>query len=101
MAMKKTPGGMTPGSRNVSAGAMKAGLKKMDEAKARAASRSDAAKPIKGGAKNTPSSLDKAIADYRRLFSAAAKTGKAGGMTRDQIAQRLDELMWQRRRQQQ
>ena len=99
MAMKKTPGGMTPGSRNVSAGAMKAGLKKMDEAKARAASRSDAAKPIK--VTNSKDSLDKAIADYRRLFSAAAKTGKAGGMTRDQIAQRLDELMWQRRRQQQ
>lgn len=62
---------------------------------------SDAAKMISPGrssAKNTKSSLDNAIKQYRQMLSKSAKTGKkVDGMTKNQISNRLDQLLEQRK----
>lgn len=95
--MKKTKnsGGMTPGSRAVSGGAVKSGVKKMAQYKVAANPKSDAATVIKSGVNpyNTKASLMKAINEYSKMLDKVTKTpGKVNGMTRNQIMSRLNQL---------
>lgn len=83
---------MTPGSRMVTAKAMKAGVKAMDVAKATAMSRSDAAKPIGNRiveAKWSPSTLKSAILQYEGYL----RKGKfPPGLSRARVQSALDSM---------
>lgn len=93
MAKKVNSGGMTPGSRMVSAKAVKAGVKAMDKAKAQAAWKSDAAKLIKPSSqKNTIASLTKQM----RMYEGYLKSGKMPkGLTPARVNSALDSMSQQ------
>lgn len=90
MAKNNNSGGMTPGSRKISMGAMKAGVKQMNIAKGQAAWKSDAATLIKPSSqKNTIASLTKQM----RMYQGYLQSGKMPkGLTRTRVNNALDSM---------